>query len=161
MHLGISVLAIGAIGSSFYEIQRDFAMTPGETQSLGNYTFNYLSFDKTSFSDRDEVKARFSVRKDEREIGTMYARRSFYHDFKMASTRAAIRSTPIEDFYIVPSEFQKDGRTVFRIYINPLVWWMWAAGPIFVLGTLLAISPKREPDAIALTIPTAPRQLRT
>ena len=161
VHLAISVLAIGAIGSSFYEIQRDFVMTPGETQSLGNYTFNYLSFDKTSFSDRDEVKARFSVRKGERDIGTMDARRSFYHDFKMASTRAAIRSTPIEDFYIVPSEFQKDGRTVFRIYINPLVWWMWAAGPIFVLGTLLAISPKREPDAIALTIPTAPRQLRT
>lgn len=160
VHLGISVLAIGAIGSSFYEIQRDFAMTPGETQSLGNYTFNYLSFDKTSFSDRDEVKARFSVRKDEREIGTMYAQRSFYHDFKMASTRAAIRSNPIEDFYIVPSEFQEDGRTVFRIYINPLVWWMWAAGPIFVLGTLFAISPKREPDAITLTIPTSPRQLR-
>jgi len=106
------------------------------------------------------VKARFSVRKDEREIGTMYARRSFYHDFKMASTRAAIRSTPIEDFYIVPSEFQEDGRTVFRIYINPLVWWMWAAGPIFVLGTLFAISPKREPDAITLTIPTSPRQPR-
>ncbi len=160
VHLGISVLAIGAIGSSFYEIQRDFAMTPGETQSLGNYTFNYLSFDKTSFSDRDEVKARFSVRKDEREIGTMYAQRSFYHDFKMASTRAAIRSNPIEDFYIVPSEFQEDGRTVFRIYINPLVWWMWAAGPIFVLGTLFAISPKREPDAITLTIPTSPRQPR-
>ena len=59
----------------------------------------------------------------------------------MSATRAAIRSTPIEDFYIVPSEFGDDGRTVFRVYVNPLVWWMWFAAPVLLLGTLLAIFP--------------------
>ena len=85
--------------------------------------------------------------------GTMRARRSFYRDFRMSSTRAAIRSTPLEDFYIVPSEFDEGGRAVFRVYINPLVWWMWASGPLFVLGTLIALSPRRAPAAADLPVP--------
>ena len=73
----------------------------------------------------------------------MESRRDFYHNFRIGATRAAIRSTPIEDFYIVPSEFSDDGGAVFRIYVNPLVWWMWSSGPLFVLGAVLAISPSR------------------
>ena len=53
-----------------------------------------------------------------------------------------IRSNQIEDFYIVPSEFDDDGKAVFRVYVNPLVWWMWAAGPVMILGALIAVSHK-------------------
>ena len=62
----------------------------------------------------------------------------------MASTRAAIRSTPLEDLYIVSSESLRDGRVVFRILLNPLVWWMWVSGAVFVGGTVVALWPQRE-----------------
>lgn len=157
MHLAISMLAVGAIASSFYEVQRDFSMEPGDTETLGGYTFTYLGFGRSDHPDRSEVTARFSATAGGSDLGPMEARRSFYHDFRMSSTKAAIRSTPLEDFYIVPSEFEEDGRAVFRVYVNPLVWWMWAAGPLFVLGTLLALSPRRERAAAALRIPPAAR----
>ena len=32
------------------------------------------------------------------------------------------------------SEFDADGRAIFRVHINPLVWWMWASGPLLILG---------------------------
>ena len=28
------------------------------------------------------------------------------------------------------------------ISINPLVWWMWLGGPIFILGTLISLWPR-------------------
>ena len=68
--------------------------------------------------------------------------RAFYPDFRMVGTRAAIWSTPIEDFYIVSTETLNDGRVVFRFLINPFVWWMWLAGPIAILGTVVALWPK-------------------
>ena len=37
----------------------------------------------------------------------------------------------------MPSEFDREGPAIFRVLINPMVWWMWASGPILVLGTLL------------------------
>ena len=69
-------------------------------------------------------------------MGIMNAKRAYYPAFNLAATRAGIRSTVLEDFYIVPSEFSNDGGAVFRVHINPLVWWMWASGPLLFLGTL-------------------------
>ena len=153
IHLAIAMLAVGAVGSSFYEIQRDFSLAPGESGSLGGYTFKYLSLDRRSYSDRDEVTARFDVLNGGRYLGAMNARRSFYPDFRIAATRAGIRSTPIEDFYIVPSGFKEDGRAVFRVYVNPLVWWMWASGPLLLAGALLAVSPRRRPQTATARVP--------
>ena len=150
VHLAISMLAVGAIGSSFYDVQRDYALAPGQEGTLGDYSFRYIDYRTALRPDREEATARFEAYSNGRYLGTMSAHRSFYPDFNMAANRAAIRSTPLEDFYIVPSEFTEDGAGVFRVYINPLVWWMWAAGPVLVLGTLLAISPRRQPAAVAI-----------
>ena len=160
VHLAIAMLAVGAIGSSFYDVQRDFTMLPGQTESLGGYSFTYLGFEEAVHSDRDEVTARFEVRAGDRDLGVMTARRTFYRDFRIAATRAAIRSTPLVDFYIVASEFADDGRTVFRVYINPLVWWMWASAPLLILGTVLAISPRRQPILATLNAPRRARLAR-
>ena len=145
VHLGIAMLAVGAIGSSFYPIQRDFSMKPGDERTLAGYTFRYDAIESTAHVDRDEVVARFTVRKGGDLLGSMSTHRSFYREHRMFANQAAIRSTPIEDFYIVPSEFADDGTAVFRVYVNPLVWWMWWSWPIMLAGTLLAISPRRRP----------------
>ena len=153
VHLGIAVLAIGVIGSSFYAVQRDFNMSLGDAASLAGYDFAYVNVDSRTFSDRIETTARFDVSRGGSSVGTMDARRTFYVDHGVAATRAAIRSTPIEDFYIVPSEFTRSGDAVFRVYVNPVVWWMWAAGPLFVLGAALALSPRRRSPPTSLPLP--------
>ena len=160
VHLAIIMLAVGAIGSSFYSVQRDFNMSIGDEASLGGYTFRYVDFDRTAFVDREEITAYFDLYAGDSHEGVVGAQRTIYRDFQIGATRAAIRSTPMEDFYIVPSEFAGDGTAVFRVYVNPLVWWMWAAGPILVLGTLLALSPRRQPAYAAVGIPRAAQAAR-
>lgn len=158
VHLGIAVLAIGVIGSSFYAVQRDFNMSLGDAASLAGYDFAYVNAASRTFSDRIETTARFDVSRGGSRVGTMDARRTFYVDHGVAATRAAIRSTPIEDFYIVPSEFTRSGDAVFRVYVNPVVWWMWAAGPLFVLGAVLALSPRRRSPPVSLPLPKGVRR---
>jgi cytochrome c-type biogenesis protein CcmF len=79
--------------------------------------------------------------------------RTFYTNFRIGATTAAIRSTPLEDFYVIPSEFSDDGGAVFRILVNPLVWWMWASGPIMAFGAIFAMSPQRRPSPVSVRIP--------
>ena len=160
VHLGIITLAVGAIGSSFYSVQRDLVMRPGDSASLGKYTFRYLDVSRTSFRDREEDVAKFEVFSGDSYLGIMRPFRAFYPEFRMAATRGAIRSTPLEDFYIVPSEFSDDGRAVFRVLINPLVWWMWASGPLLCLGVLLALTPQRQPAPATLRLPAHVRTAR-
>ena len=94
--------------------------------------------------DRTEATAEVQVYRGDSYLGTYYPRRDFYPAFSMASTQATIRSTPIEDLYIIPGEFMEDGRAIFRIFVNPLVMWIWVAGPLLILGVLVTLWPQRE-----------------
>ncbi len=160
VHLAIVMLGVGAVASSFYSVQRDMVMRPGDTASLGKYTFRYVDVQEAQYSDREESVALFEVYAGDSYVGTMRPFRAFYPDFRIAATRGAIRSTPVEDFYIVPSEFNEDGRAVFRVLINPLVWWMWASGPLLVLGTLIALWPQRQPAPATARLPAGARTAR-
>ena len=153
VHLGIAMLAVGITASSFFSVQRDIAMIPGDVASFGDYTFRYVGAVHTVHPDRAESIAAFDVWKGEQLTGRMEAFRAFYPTFRIASTKGAIRSTPIEDFYIVPSEFGADDQAVFRVLINPMVWWMWASGPVMVLGILVGLWPARQPAPAVVRAP--------
>jgi cytochrome c-type biogenesis protein CcmF len=160
VHLAIVMLAVGAIASSFYSVQRDIVMSPGDTASLGQYQFTYQGVEHATFADRKEDVAAFQVFAEDSYLGVMRPFRAVYPDFRIAATRGAIRSTPVEDFYIVPSEFNEDGAAVFRVLINPLVWWMWASGPVLFAGFLLAAWPARRPALVAATLPGSAQAAR-
>ena len=160
VHLGIAMLAVGAIASSFFSVQRDIAMQTGDVASFGDYTFRYVGAIHTTHPDRAESVAAFDVWKGDRLTGRMDAYRAFYPTFRIASTKGAIRSTPIEDFYIVPSEFGADDQAVFRVLINPMVWWMWASGPVLVLGILVGLWPSRQPALAVVRMPSGAQAAR-
>jgi cytochrome c-type biogenesis protein CcmF len=142
VHLAIVVLAFGVIGSSFFNTQKDAVLAPGEKINLGKYTVEYLGESTKKSPDRTEYFNTVEVSVNDGSSRQMTVWRAFYPDFRMVATRAAIWSTPVEDFYIVSTETLSDGRVIFRFLVNPLVWWMWLAGPIAILGTVVALWPK-------------------
>jgi cytochrome c-type biogenesis protein CcmF len=65
-------------------------------------------------------------------------------------TIPGVRSTIEDDFYVLLVDWQPiaaQGAT-FKIYHNPLVNFVWGGGLIFILGTLVAAWPDREPAAV-------------
>ncbi len=149
-HIGIVLIAFAATGSSFYSVQDDFSLAPGERAALGSYEVEFLGSTATPKPDRIERRAQLLVYKDGQPLEQVEAGFAFYPAFSMAATRAGIRQTPVEDLYILASEFTADGRALFRIHINPLVVWLWIAGPILVLGTVVSLWPERQRAAAAL-----------
>ena len=160
VHLAVVMVALGVLGGSLFEVQRDVVLAPGDAYEISGYELRYLDTTAAIKSDRTEYVSRLEVYRDGQLLETMQARRSFYPSFNMASTLAAIRSTPVEDFYVVPSENLADGSVGFRILVNPLVWWMWVAGPVLILGTVVSLWPEkvREPAMVLrpLTAPANP-----
>ena len=144
VHLAVIMLALGITGSSFFSSQKDITMKPGDEGSIGRYSFEYISVDETAYIDRIERKAKFKVWSGNKLLGYYSPQRTFYPKFDISATRGAIHSSPMEDFYLVPSDFQENGQAVFRVLINPMVWWMWAAGPVFIIGTIFALSVPRK-----------------
>ena len=44
------MLAIGITASSFYDVQKDVVMKPGDSESLGKYTFKYIDVSEKTLS---------------------------------------------------------------------------------------------------------------
>ncbi len=145
VHISILLVAIGVIGINFYQIKVDKVLSVGEEVNVGKYIVELIEIDENEYNDRREKIATFLVKNNENEvITTMSGNNTFYPSFNMASIRAAIHSNPVEDLYIIPSDFLSNTDMKLIISINPLVWWMWLGGPIFITGTLISLWPYRD-----------------
>ena len=153
VHLAVVMVALGVIGATFFDTQKDVVLAPGETVVVEDYELRYLSTTATDKGNRTEFVSTVEAYRDGELLDTLQATRSFYPSFNMAATRAAIRSTPVEDLYVVPSENLANGSVGLRILVNPLIWWMWVAGPVLVLGTVISLWPQAAPSPAAVRSP--------
>ena len=62
-----------------------------------------------------------------------------------ALTHVAITTTPLADVYVVLAGTNDDGSASFRVFVNPLVSWVWAGGAVIILGVVLGNIGERSP----------------
>ena len=172
VHISILMLGLGIIGTNFYQQRTDGALELGQSLVIDNYRIEYVDNGNSSRPDRvaqwaemtvyrideDDYAVEFdtaradgatgftledsSPRTNDKLLGTIEPWHSFYADFNMASVRSGIRSTIVEDLYVIPRDFLADGRVSLAVSINPLAWWLWASGPFFIIGTMVALWPQ-------------------
>ncbi len=149
IHLGVVLMAIGIIGIEVFQTETQGTISRGEQISLGNYT---VSFDSLSVFDtpdgRNVARAVMSVERNGRKVGELYPRRDYYYESQQPMTIPGVRSTWEDDFYILLVDWQpiSSAGATFKIYHNPLVNWLWLGGFVFILGTLVAAWPDRDPQ---------------
>jgi cytochrome c-type biogenesis protein CcmF len=153
VHLSILMLAFGVVGTQFFDQRTEVVLDLGQTTTFDNYTLTFVDHQTEERRDRLAQWAVIDVTKNGNPVGQVKPWNAFYPVFNQVSVRAGIRGTPIEDLYVVPTDFlDAEGRgvaagggvvrrVVLRLSINPLAWWLWAAGPIFILGTVVALWP--------------------
>ena len=143
VHLSVVMVTLGIVGTSFFSVQRDVVLSPGESTAIEDYELVFLGTVEEPKGNRTEFTSTVQLFRDGDLLETIRTKRAFYPNFNMAATSAAIRSTPVEDLYVVPSENRPDGSVGFRILVNPLIWWMWVAGPVMLVGTVIALWPQK------------------
>jgi len=144
IHLGVVLMAIGVIGSNFFQQETQGHLRPGEQLTLGRYVMTYDGLTEFTHTDgRDVARAVVSVYRDGVAVGQLFPRRDFYSETNQPMTIPGVRSSVEDDFYILLVSWEPigDSGATFKIYLNPLVNWIWAGGLVFILGTLVAAWP--------------------
>ena len=79
-------------------------------------------------------------------MGQLFPRSDYYIVSNQPMTIPGVRSTLEEDFYVLLVGWEPIGRdgATFKVYLNPLVNFVWLGGVVFILGTLVAAWPERE-----------------
>ncbi len=162
IHLGVVLFAIGNIGMVFYQTQTQATVPPGGSLAIAGYTVTYRSVAQFDTGDgRNVARAVVSVTKNGQPLGELYPRRDYYYDSQQPVTIPGVRSTAEDDLYVDLVDWQpisSQGAT-FKIFDNPLINWLWIGGLVFILGTLVAAWPDREPETETETAKAARQTL--
>jgi cytochrome c-type biogenesis protein CcmF len=142
-------MAIGIIGIEIFQSETQGTISQGETITLGNYTITFNSLAAFDTDDgRNVARAVVSVDKNGKFVGELYPRRDYYYESQQPMTIPGVRSTMEDDFYVLLVDWQpiSTAGATFKIYHNPLVNWLWLGGFVFIIGTLVAAWPDRDPE---------------
>ena len=149
IHLGIVLMALGIIGIEMFQTQTQQTLRPGQSLTLGQYSLTYDSLAIFDTQDgRNVARAVVSVDRGGQAVSELYPRVDYYYDSGEQVTIPGLRSTAEDDLYVVLvdwKEISTSGAT-FKVFHNPLVSWLWIGGIVFILGTLVAAWPDRDPD---------------
>jgi cytochrome c-type biogenesis protein CcmF len=87
------------------------------------------------------------VTKNGKPSGQILARKHIYDkNAEQPMTEVGLRVGPVEDVYVVLAGFDNMGETAsFKVFINPLMSWMWIGGLVMILGVLISAWPRRSP----------------
>jgi cytochrome c-type biogenesis protein CcmF len=149
IHMGVILVAIGVIGSRFYQVETQQNIAIGETMSIhsdlfGTYTLTYHGLrEGASPDDRQITEAQLSVMHNGQSLGELIPVREFFVVQQQPMTIPDKKIiTMLSDLYVVLGGWEGTGETAtFKVYINPLVNWLWIGGIVFILGTLVAAWP--------------------
>src|SRR6266566_1001521 len=151
-HLGIAVVVVGLAASHFWQQERDITLRPGQQATVAGYTLRYTGTESRELSDHTELVAAMSLGGQ-----TLEPARATYAGLGGQSlTHVAISSSPVADVYVVLAGTNSDGSASFRIFVNPLVSWIWAGGAIIVVGVVLGNAGRRRdvPEPVSVSLPS-------
>jgi len=147
VHFGIVVMLIGISGGAFNQsVEQE--MSFGDTLAIGPYTLVCQSITEDSTPNYDSNYALLDVYKHGRRITQLTPERRVYAvgtDHEQASTIVALHSTLEADLYTVYEGVDPDNnKTIIKVFLNPLLGWIWIGVGIVIVGTLIALVPSLE-----------------
>ncbi|MFV1988500.1 MAG: heme lyase CcmF/NrfE family subunit [Gemmatimonadota bacterium] len=158
VHFGVVLFAIGVAGSAFVT-EKEALLGEGESVQVGDYTLTYRGMSTYPSLNRQVFAATLDVVKGGRSVGSVIPQKRLYRTWDQPTTEPAIRSTLVEDLYVILVSF--DAQTAgFKFLINPLMAWLWIGGVVLTVGTLIAMWPtdaKRPRPARSRSIPAENR----
>ena len=152
VHAGILVMGIAIAVSATLSTDTSATLAPGESVTVGDYTVTYdrLVVEPLA-ADPRVIESRAEIRTGDAVMATAL------RDYPNSQTPIAtpvVRTSLGDDLYVTLMAADPASQSVtLRIFVNPLVVWIWLGGAIVLLGAAFAIWPDRRRLAVARPAP--------
>jgi cytochrome c-type biogenesis protein CcmF len=144
IHIAVVLIALGIIGTNFYQVETQRSLEPGQALTINDYTLRFvdLHLKPTAEPDKQIVEAEAAVTLGNGSLVTLRPFQEIYENGERMTPPVLIMSFK-EDLYVLLAGWEGKAAT-FKVYVNPLVNWMWLGGILFIIGTLVAAWPTQE-----------------
>jgi len=144
VHVGVVFIFAGIAGSQAYGTHIEQHVKVGESLQIRDYT---LKYERLGFIQENPTKTRavaqLGVYQNGRRVWTGQPEKEFYKGQNQPVSEVDVRSTWKEDLYIILADFKEDDSATLKIYLNPMVSWIWMGAWIIAFGTTVSVWPDR------------------
>ena len=139
VHLGVVLIVIGFAGAGF-SVERQTELREGQSMVIDDYTLTVADVDQSQTEEKEINTVTVDVARGDTAVTTLRPQRNFHFAQEQTQSEVAIRTTPVEDLYVVVTALDPDGGVVLRAFVNPLTWWIWAGAAIMAVGMSVILS---------------------
>ncbi len=152
IHLSMMLMAIGILGIELFQVETQGTVRQGESLSLANYELRYKEIAQWDDlpSGVNYRRAVLDVYQDGEYLGQLVPRIDYYYDSQQNMTIPGNRSTMRDDLYVLLVDWEPASAigATFKIYVNPLVNWLWLGSLLFLAGIIIAAWPERDAEHV-------------
>jgi len=159
IHVGVAVMFFGFAGKAYERmidrtIEKPAALATDKAKAkfaFGEYELVYERLIQTSDDHKGAVTAEVSIWLHGEKINTVYPAKWDYHKGEgQATTEVAITVRPSEDIYVVLTGYDPESNLAnLRVYLNPLILWVWVGFLVLAFGTLVCLVPQGVVDRLS------------
>lgn len=140
-HLGVAILGIGIILSSYYSLERNVRMSIGDNVSLAGYHFKLQQVYALQGPNYTGAVANIQVNHQYNQFLRPQLR--YYPITDVMISKPAIAVGLWRDLYVSLAEPVGKQTWALRFYYKPFVRWIWTGGLCMILGGVWAILSRR------------------
>jgi cytochrome c-type biogenesis protein CcmF len=154
IHISMALMAIGILGIEIFQKETQGTLASGESLNIANYTITYREL--ASWNSPGEgvnyTRSVVDIYENGVYLGQLAPRIDYYYDAQQNMTIPGQRSTLRDDLYILLVDWQPVSSigATFKIYVNPLVNWLWIGSLLFLAGVIFAAWPEKDPAEVSV-----------
>lgn len=140
IHLGVVLIALGIIGDAYFKQETQGTISQGEVVSIGEYQLEFQKLLGYPGSDgREIVEAVLALSQNGQPVRELNPRRDYFVVQEQPVSVPGVYSTAGADVYVLLIGWDNNGTSAtFKVYVNPLINWVWIGGIVMILGTMVA-----------------------
>ncbi|NJC95051.1 MAG: heme lyase CcmF/NrfE family subunit [Anaerolineae bacterium] len=155
IHLSMMLMAIGILGIEIFQVETQGTIAVGDSLQLSGYTIKYKEV--ASWDDRPSgvnyTRAVVEVYdKDGKYLGNLNPRKDYYYDSQQPMTIPGQLASLKDEVYVLLIDWEPISPvgTTFKVFVNPLVNWLWLGSLLFLVGVIIAAWPDKDPERVAV-----------
>jgi cytochrome c-type biogenesis protein CcmF len=142
-HLGLALAVIALTTVQSFTIERDVALSPGESARVGGYEFRFAGVRPVEGPNYSAVAGTLIVTEHGAPVTVLQPEKRQYWVQHQVTSETAIKMHHGDNLLLALGEDLGAGRWSVRIQIRPLVSLVWLAALVMAIGGALAASDRR------------------
>ena len=142
-HGGVAVFLAGALLVEALNVQREVALSPGQSLQVSGYELRFEGVDHQQGPNYSADRGHVRVMQGDRELALLHPEKRAYASGGQSMTEAGIHARLNGDIYVALGEPLGNNAWAVRVHVKPFVRWIWLGALLMALGGFVTAADRR------------------